>query len=198
MSTVKQRDRLCYKIYGETEDDDGTPVKFVCTREREHGGKCQGHLVIEDMVPPDAETVMMTCEGYDVAVRVWTTNISDSETDPPTLCEWHWMAYVPVPYDWCTLGDDSREETLKNVSKWLENYAEENPDAADSSLRCFKCQNKLHGDYVALDASRHAEDLIGFQRISDPLDIKKTNEFGPFVSCLACSKDVPIGHSAMH
>jgi hypothetical protein len=171
---VKQRDRLCYEVYYTDETPthevlselglaakDYCKDEWICTLPRGHDGEHRGHLVTDrDLVPPDAETVMMECEGDAVAVKVWHDTESFERGEAKKT---YWLAYIPLPYDWATLGDDTREHAILAARQYLDVFAEDNPDADKSVLRCMRCCRKIEGEFVGLDLSRYGqEDLVGF------------------------------------
>ena len=181
---IKQRDLLCYKTY--TAKFDGEIERFVCIRERGHRGKCSGHTWIGDCVPKKTEIVHMQCEGFDVPVNVWfggcgTGGEMDEDEKPG------WYAYAPVPYDFLADGK-SRESVIAYITKYLKNFEEKNPDLPGLWPRCMKCQEKLHGDFITVDATHYYDkDLLGIGIVRDPDDeIKRSGYVGILAGCIAC------------
>lgn len=181
MKRKKQKDRLCYRIYNVVVK--GERQRFLCTRKRGHSGDCAGHQTAEDMVPDDAESVTMQCEGDDVVVRVWldVESFEKGETEEAPS----WVAYAPPPYDWFEAKVSmSREQALEEIEKYLRAFEKENPDVGDQP-RCMVCRRRVFGDYISVDLSRYEkDDLIGTTFVEDKADLKKRPNEKMF--CLEC------------
>jgi hypothetical protein len=137
---------ICKKTYFDGDEE------WLCMLLAGHAGPCAGHRTSRDIVPEDAEAVVISHAGSTIEVRVFR----DSDLDV-------FLAYAPPPYDCMAqgrpkAGKESAIESLLRTLRAEDVFSEADAAKIAGLPLCDKSEETQHGRGLCIRPLGHVGD----------------------------------------